>query len=106
MPIPDTLEHKIELFRETGRVFRKNEELFVENSWVQVMMGQGIVPQAYHPIATKLSDSELDQFLATIRDTVAKGVAGLPDHQAYVARYCGAKTEPAAAASPPANAAA
>src|SRR3546814_5436823 len=30
MPIPDTLAQKIELFRETGRVFRKNEELFAE----------------------------------------------------------------------------
>ncbi len=45
MPIPDTLEQKIELFRETGRVFRKNEELFVENSWLQVMMGQGSCPR-------------------------------------------------------------
>ncbi|MEY4671264.1 MAG: hypothetical protein RLZZ415_1143, partial [Pseudomonadota bacterium] len=41
LPMPDSLAQKIELFRETGRVFRKNEELFVENSWVQVMMGQG-----------------------------------------------------------------
>ena len=44
MDIPDSLTQKIELFRETGRVFRKNEELFVENSWIQVMLGQGIMP--------------------------------------------------------------
>ncbi|WP_369622439.1 tryptophan 7-halogenase, partial [Pseudoalteromonas distincta] len=41
MAIPDSLAQKIALFRETGRVFRRNEELFAENSWVQVMMGQG-----------------------------------------------------------------
>src|SRR3546814_8095899 len=58
MPIPDTLAQKIELFRETGRVFRKNEELFAENSWVQVMMGQGIEPQSWHPIAEKLRSEE------------------------------------------------
>ena len=51
MEIPDSLTQKIELFRETGRVFRKNEELFAENSWVQVMLGQGIIPRAYHPSA-------------------------------------------------------
>ena len=96
MPIPDTLEQKMELFRETGRVFRKNDELFVENSWVQVMMGQGIMPEAYHPIATKLSDEELAKLLATIRDTVARTVASLPDHGAYVARYCGAPQAAAA----------
>ena len=96
MPIPDTLEQKIELFRETGRVFRKNEELFVENSWVQVMMGQGITPRTYHPIAEKLSDQELAHFLSTIRDSVARTVKTLPEHAAYVSQYCG--TSRAAAA--------
>lgn len=89
MAIPDTLAQKIELFRETGRVFRKNDELFAENSWVQVMMGQGIMPRAYHPIVEKLSDDELARLLATIRENVTRTVAGLPEHGAYVARYCG-----------------
>ena len=96
MPIPDSLEHKIELFRETGRVFRKNEELFVENSWVQVMMGQGITPLAHHPIAEKLSDEELGKFLGSIRESVARTVASLPDHGAYVTQYCGARRAAAA----------
>jgi tryptophan halogenase len=89
MPIPELLEQKIELFRQTGRVFRKNEELFVENSWVQVMMGQGITPQSYHPIAEKLSDEELTRLLGTIRDMVAGTVKSLPEHAAYVSQYCG-----------------
>jgi tryptophan halogenase len=96
LPMPDSLEQKIELFRETGRVFRKNEELFVENSWVQVIMGQGIMPESYHPIAAKLRPEELDKFLAMLRDSVAKTVAGLPDHQTYIARYCAAQDAEAA----------
>ncbi|MDB5707805.1 MAG: tryptophan halogenase [Sphingomonas bacterium] len=95
MPIPDTLSQKIELFRETGRVFRKDEELFAENSWVQVMMGQGITPRSYHPIAEKLPDEELAKLLGTIRDNVTRTVAALPEHGAYVARYCGASTQTA-----------
>ena len=96
MEIPDSLTQKIELFRETGRVFRRNEELFAENSWVQVMMGQGIMPKSYHPIAAKLSDAEMTKLLSTIRDNVAQTVAGLPEHEAYVARYCGAVSASAA----------
>lgn len=95
LPIPSSLEHKIELFRESGRVFRKNEELFVENSWVQVMMGQGIVPRSYHPIAAKLRPDELDRFLSMLRESVARTVEGLPEHSAYVARYCGAAMQDA-----------
>ena len=90
MDVPGSLAHKIQLFRETGRVFRKNEELFVENSWVQVMMGQGIVPQSYHPVAGKLRPEELTAFLGGLREGVAKTVASLPEHHAYVASYCGA----------------
>jgi tryptophan halogenase len=96
MAIPESLAHRIQLFRETGRVFRRNEELFVENSWVQVMMGQGIMPQSHHPIAGKLTPAELDHFLTTLRDSVGRTVAGLPDHQSYIAGYCGAAVERAA----------
>jgi len=96
LPMPDSLAQKIDLFRETGRVFRKNEELFVENSWVQVMMGQGIMPESYHPIATRLRADELDKFLSMLRDSVTKTVAGLPDHKTYIARYCAAQDAEAA----------
>ena len=96
MAIPASLEHKIELFRETGRVFRKNEELFAENSWVQVMMGQGINPQSHHPVAAKLRDEELAHLLGSLREQVSRTVAALPSHWDYVARYCGAEV-PAAA---------
>ncbi|PTS83198.1 MULTISPECIES: tryptophan halogenase family protein [unclassified Caulobacter] len=96
LPIPESLEQKIELFRETGRVFRRNEELFAENSWVQVMMGQGIMPETYHPVATKLPPEELEGFLAAQREAVANTVARLPDQQSYLAYYCSAKDERAA----------
>jgi tryptophan halogenase len=96
MDIPPALEQKIELFRETGRVFRRNEELFVENSWVQVMMGQGLEPQSWHPVAGRLRPDELDRFLTSLRESVAKSVDGLPSHQTYISRYCAAVSEAAA----------
>jgi tryptophan halogenase len=96
MAIPDELAQKIELFRETGRVFRKNEELFQENSWIQVMLGQGIMPRAHHPIANKLSDAELSALLSGIRDNVARTVRTLPAHQDYIGRYCDASEADAA----------
>ncbi|MGZ2410607.1 tryptophan 7-halogenase [Sphingomonas sp. F9_3S_D5_B_2] len=99
MPVPDTLTQKMELFRETGRVFRRNEELFQENSWVQVMMGQRIMPRTHHPIAAKLTDDELARFLETLRKGVAGTVASLPAHHDYVARYCGSQQRAAVAHS-------
>ncbi|MFM9726407.1 tryptophan 7-halogenase, partial [Streptomyces scabiei] len=45
MDVPETLRAKIDLFRANGRISRWNEELFAEVGWLQVLVGQGIVPQ-------------------------------------------------------------
>ncbi len=90
MEIPEGLAHRIELFRETGRVFRANDQLFAENSWTQVMLGQGLLPQTYHPIADKMSETEVRDFLAHIEENVRRTSAGLPMHQAYLDSYCSA----------------
>jgi len=90
MEIPATLAHRMRLFRETGRVFRVANELFAENSWIQVMLGQGISPQQYHPVAGVMSDEELRTFLASIKSRVDRTVAQLPRHQAYLEQYCDA----------------
>jgi tryptophan halogenase len=88
MKLLPTLHHRIELFRETARVFRPSDELFAENSWVQVMMGQGIMPRRYHPVADLMGVDELKRFMLDIQIKVQRTVAGLPSHQAYVQQYC------------------
>ena len=88
MEIPKSLAHRIDLFRETGRVFRVSNELFAENSWIQVMLGQGIAPEQYHPVVNVMSDEELKRFLDGIKSGVDNTVAQLPKHQAYVEQYC------------------
>jgi tryptophan halogenase len=88
MTVPPTLQHRLDLFRETGRVFRVPNELFAENSWIQVMLGQGITPRQHHPVADLMGDPELSGFLADIKANVDRTVAQLPPHQAYVEQYC------------------
>ena len=91
MQVPASLRHRIELFRETGRVFRIPNELFAENSWIQVMLGQGIMPIQHHQTADLMGDAELAGFLDGIKAQVDKTVLQLPQHQGYVERYCGVK---------------
>jgi tryptophan 7-halogenase len=90
MAVPASLQHRIDLFRETGRVFRAPNELFAENSWIQVMLGQGILPRRHHPTADLMGDAELAHFLDGIRAPIERTVAQLPEHEAYVRRYCAA----------------
>ncbi len=88
MPIPESLAHRIRLFRETGRVFKVPNELFGENSWTQVMLGQGITPQQYHPIVEQMSKEELNHFLSQIRMQNQRFVAQLPSHHTFLQSYC------------------
>jgi tryptophan 7-halogenase len=90
MPVPDTLQHKIDLFRSNGRVFRDLQELFAEPSWLQVMIGQRIVPQGYHPFADLRSDAEVEAYVANVAQVIAKCVKVMPTQAAFIAEHCAA----------------
>ena len=88
MSIPDTLAHRIELFKEGGRFFHEGDELFGEFSWTQVMLGQGIMPRSYHPIVDLMSANELKAFLDNIRTPIKQALDAMPLHHQYIQRYC------------------
>lgn len=87
MPIPEALAHRINLFKQTGRVFRKNNELF-DDSWMQVMIGQGLTPESYHPIVDNMSDDELKRFLDHIKSNIDGTVKQLPPHHEFINKFC------------------
>jgi tryptophan halogenase len=87
MELPPTLKHRIELFRETGSVFHVPGELFGENSWIQVMMGQGVAPRRFHPTAEVMSQADLARFLDGFRSHVIETSDRLPSHMDYMRSY-------------------
>jgi len=82
------LQHRLDLFRETGNVFQKQGDVFGENSWTQVMMGQGILPKTYHPIVDMMQAAEFEQFMAVQRAKVDQALVNMPKHADFVAQYC------------------
>lgn len=88
MSIPESLAHRIQLFENSGRYFYKDDELFGEYSWVQVMLGQGIKPKSYHPIVDLMSPKELTVFLKNIRNSIKQTLSTMPSHQHYIQKYC------------------
>lgn len=87
MTLPTTLQHRIDMFSETARVFKPQEDVFSENSWVQVLLGQGVMPRRYHNIADALSREQLQQFLEQAKAHTDQLVARLPNHGEFVRRY-------------------
>lgn len=96
LEIPDTLRHRMELFRQSGRVTTREDDLFKEPAWVQVLLGQGVVPQGRHPLADALPADQLDQFLSLARGHAAQVANRMPAHQAYIAAHCAAPRKAAA----------
>ncbi|MEP0356422.1 MAG: tryptophan halogenase family protein [Paraglaciecola sp.] len=88
MPIPDSLQHRIDLFKQTGKVFKELDELFGDSSWLQVMLGQGLESEQYHPIVDMMDDKELESFLEGIRKSVRARVSALPKHNDFINHYC------------------
>jgi tryptophan halogenase len=84
MEIPDSLQQRIALFRDSARVFKPQDDVFSENSWVQVMLGQGVMPQGYHNIADALSADQLTSLLREQSNKAQAIVNKLPPHGAYV----------------------
>ena len=86
MTLPESLSHRIDMFRSTGRVFQAQDDIFTENSWVQVLLGQGVVPKTYHNIVEAMEPAELESYLKSIRGQAAETVQGLPMHADYIKR--------------------
>lgn len=93
MPIPNSLTQKIDLFRERGRFFRYDGDLFSETSWVAVFLGQGIIPKGYNPVADTMPMSDLTQRMDMLRKGIAQTTDKLPAHDEFLARYGAAMSE-------------
>ena len=88
MTIPDSLAERIALFRNRGRVFRQEDELFAEASWIAVLLGQGCTPGGWDPLADALDLEQLRTMLGRVAGTFARAVEGMPEHGAYLSRHC------------------
>lgn len=84
MDVPDSLAHKIEIFKQSGRLFKEQDDLFQDSSWLQVLVGQGIIPKDYHPIANSVSVEALNEMLAKVKQAKHEPVASLPSHDEFL----------------------
>jgi tryptophan 7-halogenase len=92
MKVPETLTERIRLFRENAQAYQAGGELFRMDSWLQVMLGQRIMPKKYHPLPRMMTKKELGQLLYGSKEAIEKAVARLPSHQDFINQYC--KAEP------------
>lgn len=94
MDIPDSLATKVDLFRSRGRLFRFEDELFSENSWIAVLLGQGIKPDRWDPMADTLDPALVKHNFDRLRTVFARAADAMPSHGDFIARTCPAMRIP------------
>jgi len=87
MAIPDGLRETLALFRADGRYFRNGEDFFALPSWVQVMLGQRIVPRGYHAIVDDMPEDRLVDYVEGTRRQIAGAVDAMPTHADWINRH-------------------
>lgn len=86
MRLPDSLEHKMELWRRAGRIEKYSDGLFYDASWIAVYVGQGLMPER-HDARTRLGDPErIDTAFKRLKQAIAREVSAMPSHIEFLER--------------------
>ena len=87
MPIPDSLQHQIELFRSSARVSLTDPNGFLEPSWVSIFFGLGLLPERYDPLVDLIDEAALHKHFGRLRIAIAQTVMAMPTHSQFIARH-------------------
>jgi tryptophan 7-halogenase len=93
MAVPESLAVRVDAWRERAHAWQDPNELFRVDSWVHVMLGQGLQPAQHHPLTRALSDDDMSRLLASIRQPIGQAVAQMSLQQDFIDRYCKAGLE-------------
>lgn len=95
MEMPPTLQERLALFRGEGRIHCAPDELFTAESWLQVLVGQGVLPRTYPPGVDRYPTGQIHRLVAGTRQVLQAMAADVPDHGAFIANHCAAVASPA-----------
>lgn len=87
MDVPERITQKIKLFGSTGILTKDNLDIFLESSWLQVMLGQGVTPQDYHALADTLTEDQLLDKLAKTKETKMQPMPQMPSHDEFLEMF-------------------
>jgi tryptophan halogenase len=97
MELPESLAHKIALFRASAAAPDYRYGLFSRDSWLAVLVGQGVLPAAWNPLAEAVPLDDLEARLADLKYRIEVNAADMTAHGDFIRSYCPAPVlEPAA----------
>lgn len=86
MPIPESLEYKIEQYLCRGRIVAESSELFQNSNWLAVYSGQLPMPRGYDPLVDQRPHIDAAQRLAGLKRVIGEAVETLPKHRDFLGK--------------------
>ncbi len=80
MPLPASLEDRIEMFRLNGRILSDSDALFRLVSWISIYDGMGVTPNSYDPLVDCVPEQAALDVMARIRAGIKQTVQESPRH--------------------------
>ncbi|KMT65460.1 tryptophan halogenase family protein [Catenovulum maritimum] len=87
LELPRRLTEKLDMFKENGTLVHDDLDVFWEPSWLQVMLGQGIKPMGYHPLASQYSQAKLTEIFTNTRRAKSAPLEKMPSHDEFLKLY-------------------
>ncbi len=87
MEPPESLATKLALFRENGRIFRYDDDLFALPSWIAVLLGQRVMPKGYSPLVDSLDDDRVLAAMQSLKASYRRAAEAMPSHSDYVRSF-------------------
>jgi tryptophan halogenase len=90
MPIPDSLAHKMNVYKSRGHVVMYEPEAFEKESWITMYEGFHCEPGRYDNRADDISEPELKNQLQKMRHIIQAASEHALSHGEFITRHCAA----------------
>ncbi|WP_346837701.1 tryptophan halogenase family protein [Microbulbifer sp. SAOS-129_SWC] len=91
MSIPDTLAHKLELFKASGYIVNYRWEMFHQPSWLAIFTGFDYLPEQYDQRVDNFDEQQLIHSFAEMRASLHRAADESPHHSDFIAQHCAAE---------------
>ncbi|GAA6172792.1 tryptophan 7-halogenase [Colwellia sp. KU-HH00111] len=87
MPIPDSLAEKLALFKNQGRLFRSEFDLFTPPSWYAILAGMNIKPDNYDRLIDISDTNQVNSIMNNGLHNLNNTISQLPSHETFIKQF-------------------
>jgi tryptophan halogenase len=86
MPIPDRLQHKLDVFHSQGRIVLYDNETFSEADWAQMLIGLERFPTRCELLAETVDIAKVREQLRSMKTAIYNAAQNMPSHHSVLDR--------------------